>query len=692
MAGSPREDRRECGAVRLLWRYTRWVGNKLFFLLTLLLATLVLLMAPAMLVPHPAPRPFPEAVFSLEPSRWLSQIFYHLNHLLHGRLLPPVLTPAQESMWRQLPEELLQSMPITLKLVGSAFLLSMVLGLVTGWGMSRLGPRWFRRSAWGATSALSCLPDLLIATALDLALVVLARSFGLKWTAADVASYQHFVAPVLALTLLVLPFIARVTANAIEEIAGELYVRTAVAKGLHPGQVVVKHIGRSVLVKVWTALPVVASLLISGTAVVEYMMEIHGLGRALVLAARARTEWYPDSYVMVFFLLPLLLIFTLVSVLSDLGIRFLDPRLREPGLGMATGARTAPQRRPRQGKLGAPEGPRWFSSTALRQAFMAGADAVSGALTALPGAIMAGLRALKDPVLLSGTLLVAGLLAVAILAPYLAPHDPNRQFQAFQDAQGRIFVPPFRPGPTHLLGTDGLGRDVFSRLIYGTRFALALAGLAVPARFFIALALGAAAAWRGGIWSRLIDWLNVFFTAVPQVLVPLALLPMFNQVYSDQAVRVVSWGVLLVALPGIPRLASSIRQLMQTVLSQPFLEGALAVGARPGRVVRRHILPHMAPQLITMLVAEVPAILTLTAVLAYFRVSPGGWVKDEWNGGGPRLPEWGSLMELPLYIIMANHWWMWAPFVALFIAILGFNLLGEGLRRHWSVGREWTWE
>lgn len=677
--------------VQAIWRYTRWMGSKLLFLLTLLLGTLILMMMPAMLVSHPSGRPgYGEAVYSLSPAAWWSKVIYHLHHLLKGQLLPEVFTQAQASMWRTLPDELAAGLPITLKLVGSAFVVSLVLGLLAGWGMSRLGPRWFRRTAWGATSVLACLPDLLIATFLDLALVLGSHSLGLQWTADDVTGYQHFAAPVMALSLLVLPYIARVTANAFDEISGELYVRTAVAKGLNPGQVVVKHIGRSVMVRVWTALPVVASMLISGTAVVEYMMEIKGIGRALVLAARARTEWYPDSYVMVFFLLPLLLVFMLVSALSDLGIRWLDPRLKERAGGPALPAIRTGRRAWAAGHPRAP-GTRRSPGAALRQVLAGIAEWAKESLQALPGRLWGGLQALKDPVLLLGVILTAGLIAVAILAPRLAPYDPNREFTAFTDAQGHIFVPPFRPGPAHLLGTDGLGRDVLSRLIYGTRFALLLAGLAVPARFLAALFLGAVAAWRGGIWSRLIDWLSIFFTAVPQVLVPLALLPMLNQVYNDQVVKVVTAGILLVALPGVPRLAASIRQQVTAVLSQPFLDGAVAVGARPGRVVFRHILPHILPQLITMLVAEVPSVLTLTAVLAYFRVSPGGWLKDEWSGGGPRMAEWGSMMELPLYVIMANHWWMWAPFVALFIAILAFNLLGEGLRRRFTVGTEWSW-
>lgn len=144
------------------------------------------------------------------------------------------------------------------------------------------------------------------------------------------------------------------------------------------------------------------------------------------------------------------------------------------------------------------------------------------------------MRALRDPVLLSGTLTVACLLAVAVLAPALAPFDPAGGNLAYIDDAGKIQAPPFPAGGKFILGTDLLGRDTFSRLLYATRFGLAFAALAVPARLVLAAILGMMAAWWGGFWDRLIRWLSMFLTAVPAILIPLVLIPVVNDLWRGR--------------------------------------------------------------------------------------------------------------------------------------------------------------
>jgi ABC-type dipeptide/oligopeptide/nickel transport system permease subunit len=638
-------------------------------------------------------------------------------------LLPPVVT--QESVmvrgrmisasrelelyWRDIAQNWLPTLLVTLKLVGVALVIGMAVGVVAGWLMSRLAPGWVRKPMWGLTAALGCLPDLLIAIALDVGLVLVGRAMDRQWVAADLAFYQHFLGPVMALSLLVVPYVARVTAAAIEEVSGQLFVRTAVAKGLHLKDVTLRHIGKPVLLRVWTLLPVVVSILISGAAVIEYMMEIHGLGRALVLHLGPGGSRVKDPYAGALLIVPLLVIFTVVSGLSEAGLRKLDPRVggtggqgvERPWAGQSDGGLRAWLR----SLAGAPAAVwRWLAAVpggvvavvrsapaAVAGAVRSAPGTVAEAVRSLPVALLRAVQALRDPVLLGGVLLVGALVAVAVLAPKLAPYAPSQVFKAYQDEAGKIWAPPFTPMPTHLLGTDMMGRDVFTRLIYGARYALLFAAMAVPARFMLAVLLGLPAAWRGGFWSRLIDWLSVIFTAVPQLVVPLVLVQMANNLYVGNPSASLAWGVVCIALPGVPRLAASVRQQAETVLAQPFLEGAVASGAGSGRILWRHVLPHMLPQLVTMLVAEVPQVATMTATLAYFKVAPGGWLYDDDLPGMPVLPEWGSMMEQPLMLILARRWWMLAPFGALFVAVLAFTLLGEGLRRRWQQKGEWGW-
>lgn len=173
--------------------------------------------------------------------------------------------------------------------------------------------------------------------------------------------------------------------------------------------------------------------------------------------------------------------------------------------------------------------------------------------------------------------------------------------------------------------------------------------------------------------------------ALPGFLIPMALIPVVNQrATSVRALAV--WAVLLIALPGCPRLAESIRQYAREILVQPFIDGAVAAGAGPARILFRHVLPSLAPTLATMLTLEIPAVITMTGFLNLAGAGPGGQVTDAETGEviSFRIWEWGSMMLHPFNLLRTGHWWEWSPYFALFAAILAFNLLGEGLRRRWA--------
>jgi len=655
-----------------------WVVQRLLFLALLTLTTALVLLLPVMLV---ANRPYPgstRVIYSIEPGRLLETVRLHLAHLIGGQLVPTHEPNRLEAVWLNLPQEMAAALLTSLRLAGFALLVSLALGFVAGWLMSTLGPRQLRRPVWAITTALSCVPDLLVATIMNLSLFLLGVLLGRQLRTPDYPLWQQYYAPAIALILLVAPYVARVTATAIDQVAEELYIRTAVAKGLPASKVILKHIGKNVLLNVWRTFPMVLSILISGTAIVEYMTEVRGIGRALILAVGPNWElWYGDRFAGVYLLLPVVLIVTISFGLSDLGLRRLDPRpLVTPS---APGGW-----RPSRGQRPPPR--RWSIGrglSGLRQAALMWGDWLRERLGAIPGGLRSAAGALRSPTILAGTLLVLGLVLVAVLAPQLAPYGQDQRFSAFQDSTGKVYAPPFAPGQAgHILGTDRLGRDVWSRVLFGTRYALLLAALVVPARFALAAALGLPAAWWGGLWARLVEWLGVFFAALPQFLLPLALIPVVNLLFEKNVAASLVWGVLLVALPGVPRLASSICLQAREVLGQPFVEGAVAAGAGPGRILMRHLLPQIAPQLLTLMTLEVPVTMTLTATLGFFHASPGGWIRDTATGDfvAPVLPEWGSMMENPVILVLAGRWWMLAPFAGLFLAVLAFSLLGEGLR------------
>lgn len=647
--------------MQTLWSMLRWGGRQLRFVATLITAAIAVLLLPSL-------------VSGATLRQYGLEVGYHLLHLVQGQLIPPIDQVTYGSPLHTIPAQVAAALPITFKLLGTAFVLSMLLGLPLGAALSLLAPRWLRRPLWGAATLLYSLPDLVIGSVVQLALVIVAILRGgvgpLRWD----DGWHHFWAPALALTLVVLPYIARVTATGIDEISGQQFIRAAVARGIHPLWILLKHVGKNVLIRICTILPVLVSLLGSSVAVLEYIMDIPGLGRGLIINASLIVD---DRFAGVLFLLPLLLLFALVTGLSEVLQRWLDPR---------TGSESAVAVTERGVKSPAPL--RFRAVGAWLRSLPA---ALRTALTTLWPGLRKGLR---DPVLLIGSVLVLGLIALAVMAPWLAPHDPAQQTNVLLGPGELIRVAPFAPSKEYPLGSDSLGRDLLSRILFGTRYALLFTLLAVPARFLLAIPLGLVAAFRGGRWERLTYWLSAFFAAMPQVLLPLALLPQINLTYMNQAGRPLLFAILLIALPGAPRLAASVRSQAVEVLAQPFVEGGYAVGAGPARLLFRYILPQMLPQLATMLALEVPPVLTLTAVLGYFGAYPGGalYASQLSRPLGPLLPEWGSMMESPLMLLLAGYWWIWAPVVAIFVAVLSFNLLGEGLRRVLGSRTGWKWQ
>lgn len=659
--------------MRILWLGLQWLGRQLLLLISLIVGALMLLQLPSLLRLRGQMVDGKIEILGLKLD-WLHygrQLLVQLSNLVKGQLVSPdAEMPSRiAGLGETVAAHLVKGLPVTLKLDGTALALSLALGLLLGLLLSQLAPRWLRAPLWGGTSLLLALPDLLIAAFLQLSFLILAILRGTGPTAGS-AGWQKFWAPVIALTLIVAPYIARVVATAIDEMTGEQYIRAAVARGIHPVRILLKHIGRGLLVRLCGALPVVLGLLFAGGAVVEYASEVRGLGRALILTLRS--GGVENGLGLLF---PFLVLYVVLLALADLIQRWLDPRVAEASRDAG-------------------------HSTAARPPLLSFRGAFSGMVAwvrSAPGALLAGvgrlLRSLRNPMLLLGGLLVLGLVLVALLAPSLAPFDPaHRMPQARVMPDGRILVLPLAPNGENLLGTDDLGRDLFSQILFGTRYALLFGLVAVPARFLLAVPFGLLVAYRGGLWARLSRWAATLFTAIPAFLVPLALIPHVNNAFTNKPEFAFYWAAALIAIPGIPRLAEAVGSQARGVLALPLVEGAYAVGASGSRVLFRHVLPQLLPTLATMFALEVPAVLTTTALLGYFRVHPGGSIfLTDPPQVLARLPEWGSIMQDPIMLILVNRWWWWAPYVALMVAVLAFNLLGEGMRRVWATKTGWTW-
>ncbi|MBI2015354.1 MAG: ABC transporter permease [Candidatus Rokubacteria bacterium] len=258
----------------------------------------------------------------------------------------------------------------------------------------------------------------------------------------------------------------------------------------------------------------------------------------------------------------------------------------------------------------------------------------------------------KNRLALVGGVVVVCLALLAILAPVLAPWDPNRP-----DVK-RILEPPSR---AHLLGTDQLGRDVLARMLYGSRVSLAVGFVSVGIAALIGIMLGTAAGYHGGTMDaaimRLVDLMLVF----PRFFLLLAVLAFL---------RPSIWTIMaVIGSTGWMGVARLVRAEFLALKEREFVVWSQAVGAGGFRIVWRHILPNaMAPVLVAMTLGIPAAILTESG-LSFLGL-----------GVQPPHATWGNILNEGKDAIEIGWWLSLYPGLAILVTVLSYNLLGEGIR------------
>lgn len=273
-----------------------------------------------------------------------------------------------------------------------------------------------------------------------------------------------------------------------------------------------------------------------------------------------------------------------------------------------------------------------------------------------PGSSAARMAA--NPSVVTGLVLVGAVIAIALLAPLLAPHDPYAQ-----DLTRRLVPPIWHGKGTWLnpLGTDNLGRDYLSRLIYGARISL-LIGLSVMViSGLIGTVLGLAAGYFGGRTDLLISFIITARLAMPVVLVALAVVAMIG---GSLPVVILTLGLLK-----WDRFAVVMRSATQQVRSLDFVTAAEAAGASRLRIVVGEILPNVFPHLIVVATVEAGSAILLEAALSFLGL-----------GVQPPLPSWGLMIAEAKNFMFFSFWLIAIPGTALALLVLGINLLGDGLR------------
>jgi len=262
------------------------------------------------------------------------------------------------------------------------------------------------------------------------------------------------------------------------------------------------------------------------------------------------------------------------------------------------------------------------------------------------------MRLLRDRTASTGLIIVIALMILVLAAPLIAPHDPTAIYPLERLAM------PSREFP---LGTDNLGRCLFSRLLYGGRVSLASAGTASFLVMIIGVTVGAIAGYAGGwidfVGMRVVDLLLAF----PLLVLALAITGMLGVGLMSVLIGVVSvWWASY---------ARVVRGLVLSLRERPFIEAARATGVSPTRIVIRHIIPNVIASIIVLATMEMGRLLLVIAGLSFLGL-----------GVQPPTPEWGAMLNDGRIFLRSAPQLMIYPGIAISLVVLGFNLLGDGLR------------
>ena len=258
----------------------------------------------------------------------------------------------------------------------------------------------------------------------------------------------------------------------------------------------------------------------------------------------------------------------------------------------------------------------------------------------------------RNRLAVAGLLVVLALATLSLLAPVLATHDPGAQ------ALARRLAPP---SAEHWLGTDELGRDVYSRLLYGGRITLGMVVAVVVLVAPLGLVVGCVAGYVGGVWDRLLMRVTDVFLAFPRLILALAFVAALRPGITS--------AVAAIALTAWPPYARLARDETLGLRRADFVAAARLAGAGPARVVLRHVMPLCLPSLIVRVTLDMSGIILTAAGLGFLGM-----------GAQPPSPEWGAMIATARRFILEQWWVPTIPGLAIFAASLAFNLLGDGLR------------
>jgi len=264
----------------------------------------------------------------------------------------------------------------------------------------------------------------------------------------------------------------------------------------------------------------------------------------------------------------------------------------------------------------------------------------------------------RNKTAVAGLIVVAGFVLCAIFAPFLSPHDPLET--ALYD---QLKPPVWADGgfKKNILGTDDLGRDILSRIIYGARVSLIVAVISVGLAFVLGTFLGSISGYYKGVLDNVIMRIMDIILAFPYLLLAIVVVAYLGPSLQN--------AMMAIGITYVPRFARIVRGSVLEECEKDYVMAARAVGAGDWRIIFIDILPNCLGPLIVLTTLSFASAILDAAALSFLGL-----------GAQPPTPEWGAMIARSRGLILRASWVMTFPGVAILLAVLGFNLLGDGLR------------
>lgn len=263
----------------------------------------------------------------------------------------------------------------------------------------------------------------------------------------------------------------------------------------------------------------------------------------------------------------------------------------------------------------------------------------------------------KNKSALIGLYIVIVLIAFALLAPILAPHDP-----LIQNLDNRLIPPVWADGGsiTHILGTDDFGRDVLSRIIYGARISLMIGVISVSISLIFGTFMGAAAGYFGGKVDIIIMRIVDIMLSIPAILLAIVIVSILGPDLFN--------AMIAIGIVGIPTFARIVRASVLAEKEKEYVIASRINGSSNLRLISKVILPNCATPVIVQATMGFASAVLEAAGLSFLGL-----------GAQPPTPEWGAMLADSLQFITTASWMIVFPGIAIFLTVMGFNLVGDGL-------------